>query len=301
MTENPLVTVNILSFNRKDELQNTLTKVFEQDYKYIEVVVVDNASTDGSADMVVKEFSEVKLIKLKKNIGIAGWNEGFKVAKGEYVLVLDDDAYPDKKSILISVEEMKKKPLTGAIAFNVYNILQNNKLSRFPGGWLPAENIETCRWTYFIGCAFLIRSSLFFSNLFSPSYFICFHEIPIIRYVIDRNYNIFYKKEIKAYHQNQSLNGLSPLKEYYHYRNLLNFVLWNLPFPFNLFYGIRIFLFFFTRSINRGWFSNYAKALLYQGKNLQGYKLRKLNKSERRIFFQTDFVEYRLSEKFKKV
>ena len=90
MENNPLVTVNILSFNRRDYLKITLEKVFEQSYKNIEVFVVDNASTDGTIEMVKKEFPQVRLIQLKKNIGIAGWNEGFKNAKGEFVLVLDD-------------------------------------------------------------------------------------------------------------------------------------------------------------------------------------------------------------------
>ena len=96
-TDQPLVTVNILSYNRKDELRNTLTKVYEQDYKNIEVIVVDNASNDGSSEMVIKEFPNAQLIQLEKNIGIAGWNEGFKVAKGEYILVLDDDSYPPQE------------------------------------------------------------------------------------------------------------------------------------------------------------------------------------------------------------
>ncbi|RJP62305.1 MAG: glycosyltransferase, partial [Ignavibacteriales bacterium] len=68
----PLVTVNILSYNRKDELRNTLKKVYEQDYKNIEIIVVDNASSDGTHEMVKSEFPEVKLIQLEKNIGIAG-------------------------------------------------------------------------------------------------------------------------------------------------------------------------------------------------------------------------------------
>ncbi len=90
---NPLVTVNILSFNRKEELRITLTKVFEQDYKNIEVIVVDNSSSDGSQKMVREEFPSVNIIELNENIGIAGWNKGFEIAKGKYVLVLDDDSY----------------------------------------------------------------------------------------------------------------------------------------------------------------------------------------------------------------
>ena len=60
MSENPLVTINILSFNRKDELRNTLAKVYEQGYKNIEVIVVDNASNDGSPEMVTREFPDVQ-------------------------------------------------------------------------------------------------------------------------------------------------------------------------------------------------------------------------------------------------
>ena len=293
MEYNPLVTVNILSFNRKDELKITLIKVFEQDYRNIEVIVVDNASTDGSPEMIKKEFNSVNLIRLTKNMGIAGWNEGLKISKGKYILILDDDAYPEKQSILLSVKELENNPIIGAISFNIYNILQNKKIYRFPGGWLPPDNIEQCSWHYVIGCAFVIKKSLFTNNLFPSGYFICLHELPIVRYLIVNNNIIFYNRNIVAYHLNQSSNGLNPLKEYYHYRNLLNFALWNIALPLNLFYGIRIIIFFLTRSIKKGWFQNYIRALFHQTKNLQGYKLRKMNKAERNVFFGTEFVEYK--------
>ena len=99
MNHRLFVTVNILSHNRKNELRHTLTKIYEQDYKNIEIIVVDNASSDGTPIMVETEFPEVKLIKLYKNIGIAGWNKGFEVASGEYILVLDDDSYPGSDTI----------------------------------------------------------------------------------------------------------------------------------------------------------------------------------------------------------
>ena len=111
----PLVTVNILSFNRKDDLRLTLQKVFEQDYQNIEVVVVDNASTDGTLEMVKNEFSSIQLIQLQKNIGIAGWNEGFKIARGEFILVLDDDSYPDKNSIKELVQTAQSDKHIGVV------------------------------------------------------------------------------------------------------------------------------------------------------------------------------------------
>lgn len=297
MEDNPLVTVNILSYNRRDELRVTLTKVYEQDYKNIEIIVVDNASSDGSPEMVQKEFPEVQLIKLNKNVGIAGWNEGFKAAKGEYVLVLDDDCYPDKYSITISVKELKNNQKLGAISFNIYNMIEN-MLIRFQGGWLPKNNIEKCIWEYFVGCAFILRRVLFIDNLFPPDYFICFHEMPVIRHIKMNEFKILYNKNVLAFHQNQRLNNINPLKEYYHYRNLLNFVLWNLTIPFNLFFGLRISLFFFSRSIKRKWFVDYLKASFSQHKCFHGYNLRKMNKIERKTFFNSEFVEYKLTNKF---
>jgi GT2 family glycosyltransferase len=299
MNDQPLVSVNILSFNRKNELRNTITKVYEQEYKNVEVLVIDNASTDGTVEMVKKEFPEVQLIQLERNIGIAGWNEGFKVAKGDYVLVLDDDAYPGKNSLMQSINVMKNDPNIGIVAFNIFNILKNKEMQRFRGGWLPDEKIEECMWNYFIGCAFIIKRNIYIDNLFPAAYFICFHELPIVRYIVVNNYVIYYNKGIKAYHQNQNLAGLSSIKEYYHYRNLLNFVLWNLSFPFNLYFSLRIFMFFLSRSVRKGWFAKFIKALFYQGRNLQGYKLRKLNKTERCVFLQSDFIEYKLLDKIK--
>jgi GT2 family glycosyltransferase len=294
----PLVTVNILSYNRKNELRNTLLKLFQQSYKKIEVIVVDNSSSDGSPEMVESEFPSIKLIRLKKNIGIAGWNEGFKIAKGEYVLVLDDDAYTEKDAVSLAVKEIEKNSSIGIIAFNVYNILKENRVERFPGGWLPGEDTDHCSSNYFLGCAFMLRKSLYINNLFPDSYFICFHELPIVRYLKQNNYTIFYNRKIKAFHINQDYSKPSPVKEYYHFRNLLNFVLWNLHVPINFFYGMRIWLFFFTRSIRHRWFVRYLKSILYQTKNLQGYKLIKMSKEERKNFFRAGFVEYRLSQKF---
>lgn len=200
MNDQPLVTVNILSFNRRDELRNTLTKVFEQDYKNIEVIVVDNASSDGSAYMVKAEFPSVKLIQMEKNIGIAGWNEGFKVAKGEYVLVLDDDAYPEINSIDEGVIALRENTDVGIIAFNIFNTKLNKS---------ETTALEKSLPHYFVGCGAMIRK-IYLDQVgyFDDLYFIYYNEVDLSIRMLKKGYRIKYLKEIIVIH---NISNIRPL------------------------------------------------------------------------------------------
>ncbi len=212
---NPLVTVNILSFNREDELRHTLTKVFEQDYKNIEVIVVDNASTDGSAEMVEKEFPQVKLVRLKKNIGIAGWNKGFEIAEGDYVLVLDDDSSPDKFAIERAVKIFSKKPTLGIIAAKVYNTRTNHYET---SGFRKTPD-------FFVGCGAFIKKKVF-SEIggFNNQIFIYLHELDYSARTYAAGFKIIYDEEIIIYHNQSKIRKYGKNKDpyyssfrYYHY------------------------------------------------------------------------------------
>ena len=92
----PTVTIVFLVYNRRDELRTSLRAMLDaSDYPRdrVDVIVVDNASEDGSAEMVREEFPDVHLIRREVNCGVSAWNDGFAVARGEWVLVLDDDCY----------------------------------------------------------------------------------------------------------------------------------------------------------------------------------------------------------------
>src|SRR3954467_7669703 len=92
----PSVTIAIVVYNRRDALREVLRRMLtESDYDpdRVDVVVVDNASADGSAAMVREEFPAVRVIERPENIGAPAWNDGFAVARGDYVLILDDDCY----------------------------------------------------------------------------------------------------------------------------------------------------------------------------------------------------------------
>ncbi len=254
---NPLVTVNILSFNRRDELRHTLTKVFEQDYKNIEVIVADNASSDGSPEMVEKEFPQVNLVRLKKNIGIAGWNKGFEIAKGEYVLVLDDDAFPEKNTIDLCLGSMRNKAEVACIAINTLDI---NKKIRTK--WLPSENVRECFWPVFVGCAAFFRKNYLDSEPMPKDYFIYQHELPVSADIYLNNYKIYFHHKIKAYHNFKSGNVYSQFSDKYLFRNNLKFISKYLPVYLAIMYWFQAVAFFFTRSIRRRWFKDYIEIVL---------------------------------------
>jgi len=216
---NPLVTVNILSFNRKDELRYTLTKVFEQDYKNIEVIVVDNASSDGTQQMIKTEFPNVNVIELPDNIGIAGWNKGFEVAKGEYVLVLDDDSYPDTNCIEFALREMLKNNDMGTIACNVYNGVRRK--------YEISESAEL--FNHFVGCGALIRKHVFQEvGEFDENIFVYVHENDFAIRLINKDYKIGFVEEALIYHKMYEICSIeSPInnKYYFKYSTQNNFYL----------------------------------------------------------------------------
>ncbi len=107
------LTIGILSFNTKDLLRKCLSSI----YKYTdgiryEVIVVDNASHDGSAQMIEKEFPKVKLCMNKKNKYFAeGYNQIIKIAKGKYFIMLNSDTYLKNNAFKKILGFMKEKDL----------------------------------------------------------------------------------------------------------------------------------------------------------------------------------------------
>jgi GT2 family glycosyltransferase len=92
----PSVSIVFLVYNRRKELRESLQRMRADDSydpDRIDFIVVDNASEDGASEMVASEFPDVRLITRDVNVGVSGWNDGFAVAQGDWVLALDDDCY----------------------------------------------------------------------------------------------------------------------------------------------------------------------------------------------------------------
>jgi glycosyltransferase involved in cell wall biosynthesis len=92
--ERPLVSVCIPTRNRREDVLRALGSCFAQDYRPLEVLVLDDGSEDGTAEAVSRDYPEIRLFRFEGHRGAAALrNFGFREARGDVVVGLDDDAY----------------------------------------------------------------------------------------------------------------------------------------------------------------------------------------------------------------
>lgn len=110
-----LISVIVVSFNTRDILRACLQRLFSvAEGLHLQVLVVDNASRDASADMVAQEFPDICLIRSGINLGFAAANNlGFVAAKGDYVLLLNPDALLEPEALQLALSRMEADPSIG--------------------------------------------------------------------------------------------------------------------------------------------------------------------------------------------
>lgn len=140
-----LVTVLIPLYNRAQYIEETLTSVLNQDYPYIQLIVIDDGSTDGGDKIVERYADEGKLTLLRHPGNVnkgqsSALNLGLARASGEFIAVLDsDDLYVPGK-IAKQVEFLNKNPEIGLVYGNgkaidengniIYDINYNNRIEK---------------------------------------------------------------------------------------------------------------------------------------------------------------------------
>jgi GT2 family glycosyltransferase len=117
------VSIIVVNWNTKSLLRDCLISVYEESRDIdFEIIVVDNASTDGSREMIRNDFPKVILIENIKNRGFAAANnQGIAVAKGRYVLLLNSDTIVLDNCIANIVSFADTQPRAGVIGCRVLN------------------------------------------------------------------------------------------------------------------------------------------------------------------------------------
>ena len=130
MTDKPTVSVIIPTYNRAHLIDRAITSVLNQTYQDLEIIVIDDGSTDNTEE-VIRSFPDkrVNYIKHKKNKGVSSArNTGIKVAKGKYIAFLDsdDEWLSEKLGKQIKVLQ-NKSPEVGVAYSDVLYIDENGK------------------------------------------------------------------------------------------------------------------------------------------------------------------------------
>ena len=170
-----LLSIVIVSYNTREILRECLNRVREHGAGIdLETFVVDNASHDGSAEMVAEEFPEADLTASPENLGFAaGNNVALRKASGRFLLLLNSDAYLLPGLLESTIQYMQENPRCGVLGVRLVG--QDGKLqpsasgiaSRFPdspilGGpdyaWWDHSDVREVGWVP--GAYFLIRREL---------------------------------------------------------------------------------------------------------------------------------------------
>ena len=139
------VSIAILNYQRRDALRRALEAARAQHYAPLEIIAVDNASTDGSQEMVRAEFPDVHLVALPQNIAAAARNEGVRAAKGDLVFTLDNDVlFTTPDDVARGVAAFERHPRAAVVNFTILG--PDGRLSRRdwchprdPDRWADAE------------------------------------------------------------------------------------------------------------------------------------------------------------------
>ena len=218
----PLVSVVMITWNRKDILRQVLINFMRQTYPRYEIIVADNASTDGAAVMVEREFPQVRLIRLTENSGIRGYNIALQQALGEYVVIADNDSFLEDSGIAKIVGKFKQFPSVGAMGCKVY-YYYSNRIHH----WHPTVRTDDVSGRgfdspLFNGCAAAVRMSVLNEVGFYPEEFFLYeNERDLCTRIINAGYEVKYFTDITAYHMVSEEQGRNQRLVFYATRNLI--------------------------------------------------------------------------------
>ncbi len=243
----PVVTVVVLNWNRASDTIECVRSLENIAYSHFEIVIVDNASTDGSANALEAAFPTVKIIRNQRNLGYAeGNNVGIRYALGrgaDYVLLLNNDTVVDKDLLRDLVRAIRSDPRAGIVGPKIYDYWEPTKIW-FAGAfidWSTGESphlglgehdsgqfnriLEVDRMT---GCAMMVKRDVFERvGLFDPKYFLYYEDVDFCVRAAKAGYKSFCVQAAKVWHKESSsskANQGSDLHTYYHTRNRLLFL-----------------------------------------------------------------------------
>lgn len=299
--DKPLVSVIIVNWNGMHFLGNCLSSLSKINYKNTEIIFVDNASTDGSADFVKKSFPKIEVIINKKNLGFAqGHEEALRKAKGELILLLSADTIVEKNLLDELIKGIYSQENIGAVMPKLVMYPQKNRIDSIGEYFLPCgilyhfgRDKDQSRPEYnkpaeiFSGkgaCLLFKRDVLKKIGLFDKDYFAYFEETDLCHRVWLSGSKVIYWPGTSVEHIGGGASGrMVPGFILFHSnKNILCTYLKNLSFKYLIkvlpltliLYQIAFLAYLFTGKFEIAW--TFQKAIIWNIQNINStFKKRK--------------------------
>lgn len=229
-----LVSVIVVTRNRKEELTRCLQSLRVSDYKKIEIIVIDNATSPPVSLWLKNKFKEIEVVRSDKNLGAAGGrNLGMKFAKGNYILFMDDDAEADTKMVSQLVAVLKNSSKVGIVQPKIYekqsfstsrNILQGIgcDISLLTGrvSALGIREEDTGQYDHIkeistVGCVWMVKAEVIEKvGGYDEDYFIPYEDLDFSLRARKLGYKIYFAPKAVAWHSGIKSTFVNPLIDY---------------------------------------------------------------------------------------
>ena len=219
-TNRPAVGVVIVNHNLKESLRETLESFRMVNYPGLQIVVSDNASSDGTQEMVRKEFPEVHLLAHETEQGYAraaSLGMSFLVDKTKYLFSTTNDVIVDPEILNVLVDYAEKEPKAGVMGTRIYFHDRSEVLWHAGGrvhplhghsyhfGWERKDHPrygEVHECDYVTGCGFLLRSEgLKKIGYFKEDLVFYFEDAELCYRFREAGYKVMYIPAAKMWHK----------------------------------------------------------------------------------------------------
>ena len=248
---NPRVATIVLNQSQLNLTRDVLQSIVSNSWTANQIILVDNHSTDGSAEQLAKEFPMIEIIQSSVNIGCSGGrNLGARVAdaKGvDYLFFVDNDAIVSKDCISRLVATFEREPSLGVLGPRI-TVKCDDESQAIVGSvieWercfyqtiqistekLPMDPLVEAAWVP--GTAWMVRSALF-ENVgpLDERYFIYFEDSDFSNRAQAKGFTTKIATDAEVVHRENSVFGLnSPARDYYYTRNRILFFTAHSPRP----------------------------------------------------------------------
>lgn len=305
-----MISVVVLNYNGKRYLDDCLSSLAAQTFRDIEVIVVDNASKDGSVEHIESNYPWVRLVINRENLGFAGGtNSGIRAADGEFILTLNNDARADRRLLEYLHKPMKDskvgvcaaKMLLADGRINSAGICISRSGAAWDRGMFEADTGQyDAQEEVFGACAgaALYRKEMLDEiGLYDEDFFLYMEDVDLAFRARLAGWNCIYVPRAKVFHHHAGTAGAgSDLSVYYGNRNVIWYAIKDFPtrllitsLPFIIARNLAVIPYYALRGQGRVILKSKVDALKGATKMLRKRKnvVRRTNNSEIGRFIKT--------------